>query len=135
MEGTNSRILAIELEIEGIKLEIEGSKQEIRDLTTQESNKTLSEEMQLEMLRSKTAKESIIAAKESIIAAKESKIVALIYEKIEVMKVSAGVTQRILSIHLCFFHLLRILDDRPATPGNYKQIILCCVGKLNVTIC
>ena len=128
MEGINSRILAIELEIEGIKLEIEGSKQEIRDLTTQESNKTLSEEMQLEMLRSKTAKESIIAAK-------ESKIVALIYEKIEVMKVSAGVTQRILSIHLCFFHLLRILDDRPATPGNYKQIILCCVGKLNVTIC
>ena len=128
MEGTNSRILAIELEIEGIKLEIEGSKQEIRDLTTQESNKTLSEEMQLEMLRSKTAEKSIIAAKESIIA-------ALIYEKTEVMKVSAGVTQRILSIHLCFFHLLRILDDRPATPGNYKQIILCCVGKLNVTIC
>ena len=83
MEGINTKIPAIELEIEGIKLEIEGSKQVIRDLTTQESNRTLSEEMQLGILRSISAKESIIAA--------------LIYEKIEVMKVSAGVTQQILS--------------------------------------
>ena len=90
MEGINTRIPAIELEIEGIKLEIEGSKQVIRDLTTQESNKTLSEEMQLEILRSKTAEKNRITAKENIIA-------ALINEKTEVMKLSAGMAQKRLS--------------------------------------
>ena len=97
MEGINTKIPAIELEIEGIKLEIEGSKQEIRDLTTQESNKTLSEEMQLEILRSKTAEKNRITAKENIIAAKENIIAALINEKTEVMKLSAGMAQKRLS--------------------------------------